>query len=138
MAGAFQRETFNPPGVFAHPGYSRVCTVSGPAKMIFIAGQTPTDDEYRCVAPGDMRGQFLKVMENLGIQLSAAGASWDDVTYRRIFTLDVDALVAVAMDPSIPTYFSNQPPSTLIGVTRLSDPEFLLEIEVWAAVAEDV
>jgi enamine deaminase RidA (YjgF/YER057c/UK114 family) len=138
MSEAFQRDTFDPPGVFAHPGYSRVCTVAGPAKMILIAGQTPTDEDYRCVAPGDMRGQFLKVMENLEIQLAATGASWDDVIYRRFFTLDVDALVAVAMDPSIATYFSKQPPSTLIGVTRLSDPDFLLEIEVWAAVADDV
>jgi enamine deaminase RidA (YjgF/YER057c/UK114 family) len=37
--------------------------------------------------------------------------------------------------PSTQRFFTKKPCSTLIGVTRLSDPEFLLEIEVMAAVA---
>lgn len=129
-----KREEMDPPGLFKHPGYKRVVTVQGDMKLIFIAGQTPSDDNYQCVAPGDLRAQYIHVMENLEIQLKAAGADWDDVVFRRIFVLDVDEFGKVVFDETVPKYGDGRPPSTLIGVTRLSNPEFLIEIEVWAAV----
>ncbi len=129
-----QRQEIDPPELFKHPGYKRIVTVQGDMKMVFIAGQTASDDNYRCVAPGDLRAQYLHVMKNLDIQLKAAGADWDDVVFRRIFVLDVDAFGKVVFDPTLPKYGDGRPPSTLIGVTRLSDPEFLIEVEVWAAV----
>src|SRR5690349_1676273 len=79
------REEIDPPELFRHPAYKRVVTVSGDMKLVFIAGQTPSDENYRCVAPGDYKAQWLKVMENLDVQLRAAGATWDDVVFRRIF-----------------------------------------------------
>ena len=85
-----EREHINPTGVYKHPAFTRVVTVKGPMKIIFIAGQTPSDENYQCIAPGDFRAQFIAVMESLDVQLKAAGASWDDVVYRRIFVLDVD------------------------------------------------
>jgi enamine deaminase RidA (YjgF/YER057c/UK114 family) len=74
-------------------------------------------------------------MEILDLELSGVGATWDDVVFRRIFTLDVDAfLKASAEDPVIKGYWNPErmPPSTLIGVTRLSNPEFLIEIDLMA------
>ena len=132
-----EREHINPEGIFKHPAYTRIVTVKGPMKIVFIAGQTPSDENYKCVAPGDYRAQYVAVMDNLQIQLDAAGASWDDVVYRRIFVLDVDAYLEVASDPATPKYGDpgRPPPSTLVGVTRLSDPEFLIEIDL-TAIAE--
>jgi enamine deaminase RidA (YjgF/YER057c/UK114 family) len=131
----FKREEMDPPELFKHPGYKRVVTVQGDMKMIFIAGQTASDENYQCIAPGDLRAQYIHVMNNLEIQLKAAGADWDDVVFRRIFVLDVDEWGKVIFDATVPKYGDGRPPSTLIGVTRLSNPEFLIEIEVWAAVA---
>ncbi len=132
-----EREHINPEGIFKHPAYTRIVTVKGSMKIVFIAGQTPSDENYKCVAPGDYRAQYVAVMDNLQIQLDAAGASWDDVVYRRIFVLDVDAYLEVASDPATPKYGDpgRPPPSTLVGVTRLSDPEFLIEIDL-TAIAE--
>jgi enamine deaminase RidA (YjgF/YER057c/UK114 family) len=75
-------------------------------------------------------------MENLQLQLAAAGATWDDVVYRRTFVLDVDAYMKIARDPATPKYFNPErmPGSTMIGVTRLSDPDFLIEVDLVAAV----
>jgi enamine deaminase RidA (YjgF/YER057c/UK114 family) len=131
-----EKQIINPPELFRHPAYSRVITVSGPMKLVFIAGQTPSDNNYKCVAPGDLRAQYLHVHENLGIQLKAAGATWDDVVYRRTFVLDVDAYMTLMAQPGIPRFFNKeQPPgSTLIGVTRLSDPQFLIEVDLLAVV----
>ncbi len=131
-----EREHINPSGIYKHPAFTRVVTVKGPMKMIFIAGQTPSDETYRCVAPGDYRAQYVAVMDSLEIQLKAAGASWDDVVYRRIFVLDVDAYLEVSSDPATPKYGDpdRPPPSTMVGVTRLSNPDFLIEIDLTAIV----
>lgn len=58
-----ERQHINPPELFKHPSYTRIITVIGPSKLIFIAGQTPSDEAYRPVAVGDVRGQYLRVME---------------------------------------------------------------------------
>ncbi len=131
-----EREHINPTGVYKHPAFTRVVTVKGPMKIIFIAGQTPSDENYQCIAPGDFRAQFIAVMESLDVQLKAAGASWDDVVYRRIFVLDVDEFLKVASDPNMPKYGDpGRPPlSTMVGVTRLSHPDFLIEIDLTAIV----
>jgi enamine deaminase RidA (YjgF/YER057c/UK114 family) len=131
-----RREHINPPELFRHPSFTRVVTVSGPMRLVFIAGQTPSDEQYQVVAPGDYLGQYRQVMENLDVQLKAAGATWDDVVYRRVFTLDVDALVAALRADGGGGYWNADTPpgSTLIGVTRLSDPAFLVEIDLLAVV----
>jgi len=133
-----EKRHINPAGIHKHPAFTRVITVKGPSKMIFIAGQTPSDEAYRPVAAGDYRGQYVKVLESLTVQLEAAGASWDDVVYQRVFVIDVDRYLAVARDPSIPRpWRSGAPPgSTLIGVTRLSHPDFLIEIDLIAMTSD--
>ena len=131
-----KKTLLNPPGLFKHPAFTRVISVDGPFKLIFIAGQTATDENYKCVAPGNLKAQWIKVMQNLDIQLKAADAGWEDVVYRRTFTLDVDEYLKIVKDPSVPTFWSPEklPGSTLVGVTRLSDPEFLVEIDLVAVV----
>ena len=67
-------------------------------------------------------------------QLKATGAIWDDVVLRRVFTVDVDMLRAAMRVPSTkrPENSEHLPTSTMIGVTRLSHPDFLIEIDLVA------
>lgn len=129
-----EKEFINPEGVYKHPAFTRVITVTGPSKLVFIAGQTPSDEDYKPVAIGDYRGQYIKVMENLDIGLKAAGASWDDVVYKRVYMIDVDQYRKLIYDPDLQRWGNpdRPPPSTLIGVTRLSNPDFLIEIDLMA------
>ena len=66
-----EKEHINPPGIYKHPAFTRIISVKGPMKIIFIAGQTPSDEDYNCVAPGDFLGQYNTVMDNLDVQLKA-------------------------------------------------------------------
>lgn len=131
-----EKEFINPPELYKHPSYTRVVTVKGPCKFIFIAGQTPSDANYKAVAPGDYKAQYERIIEALTIQLKAAGATWSDVVMRRIFTLDVDRLMKVLADPATkrPWDKDHPPCSTMIGVTRLSSPDFLIEMDLTAVV----
>ena len=130
------REYINPPGLFAHTHYTRVLTIEKPSKLIYIAGQTPAGDKYQPVHPGDLRAQYIAVLDGLTLQLKAAGATWDHVVFRRMYAVDVPAFVKVMNDSTVllPWDKGRPSPSTLIGVTALSNPGFLIEVEIVAVV----
>jgi enamine deaminase RidA (YjgF/YER057c/UK114 family) len=133
------REYLNPPGVPKHWYFTRVLSIEAPSKLIYIAGQVPSDGNYKPVHVGDIRAQYLAVLEGLTVQLKAAGATWDDVVFRRMYALDVPAFMTQCVnDRTIPLPWNKErpSPSTLIGVTALSNPDFLIEVEIAAVLAD--
>ena len=133
----FKRQDYDPEGFFRHPGYKRIVSVEGDMRMIFIAGQTPTDENYNVVSAGDFTAQFIHVMQKLEHLLTLAGATWQDVTYRRIYVNTMaDAKMPNWANEPLPQYGdgSIRPPGTMIGVTRLGHPDMLVEMDLVAAV----
>jgi enamine deaminase RidA (YjgF/YER057c/UK114 family) len=133
------KEYINPPGVPKHWYFTRILSVKAPSKLIFIAGQTPADENYKPIHPGDIRAQYLAVLSDLTLQLKAIGATWDDVVFRRMYAVDVPEFMKQCVnDRTIPLPWSlDRPsPSTLIGVTALSNPDFLIEVEIVAIIAD--
>jgi enamine deaminase RidA (YjgF/YER057c/UK114 family) len=136
---AMPREYINPPGVPQHWYFTRVLSITKPSKLIYIAGQVPSDEHYQPVHRGDIRAQYLAVLDGLTIQLKAIGASWDDVVFRRMYALDVPTFMKhCVIDRTIPLPWNTDhpSPSTLIGVTALSNPDFLIEVEIAAVIAD--
>src|SRR5690625_3329100 len=127
-----RREHINPDGIFKHPAFTSIVTVENPTKFHFIAGRCSADDQYNVIGAGDLLTQYREVMRQLSYGLEVIGATWSDVVFRRIFTLDVDACLEAGNDAEVTSYYGDapMPPSTLIGVTRLSNPEFLIEIDL--------
>lgn len=127
-----EKTFINPPELYKHPSYTRVITVKGPCKFIYLSGQTPSDENYQPVGKGDYKKQYEHIIDALTIQLKAAGATWSDVISRRTYTLDIDKLRAAMRDAHRPEDPDNPPVSTMLGVSRLSHPDFLIEIEIVA------
>lgn len=90
----------DPPGLFRHPRLKRVVIVHGDMKLVFIAGQTPTDDNS--VSSGHYKAHYIQVMNNLDIALRNPGESWDEVVYRRMSLVDADAFARIFFDEDIP------------------------------------
>lgn len=134
-----RREYLNPPGLYNHPAFTRILSVDGPRKTIYFAGQTASDEQNGVIGKGDYLAQYRRIMENLTVALSAVGATWDDVVFQRQYTLDIEAYRAASRDPGNPRYWDPErpPPSTLLGVASLANPEFLMEIEIVAEVDGD-
>ena len=136
----------NLPTLYENPVYTQVTTVSAGMKLVIVAGQTGRilnaeggNEEHNsdpCLHP-DMRAQYQVVMENVGKALAAGDATGDDVVRIRKFTTDMDAFLEASHD--MPVYWSpDKPPSsTLIEVSGLADPCFLVEIDVTAVVEPD-
>ena len=53
-----ERQHINPTNIFKHPAYTRIVTVKGPMKIIFIAGQTPSEKIVGRGPPGGV-GRLL-------------------------------------------------------------------------------
>src|SRR4029453_13352220 len=124
----------NPPTLSKPTGYTHVVEVPGPAKMVFIAGQIALDKDGKVVGEGDMKAQAEQVFKNLEAALAAAGAKFTDVVKMNTYVTDMDKAPAVREVRA--KYFADTTPaSTLVQVVKLARPEFMLEIEVIAAVS---
>jgi enamine deaminase RidA (YjgF/YER057c/UK114 family) len=130
-----ERRIINPWAWQDQLGFVQANEVSGSQRTIFLAGQTSVDAEGRPLHAGDMRAQIEQAMDNLETVLRAAGAELSDVVRLTYYTTDVDRCLE-AWD-TITTRLSAagcRPASTLLGVTSLAFPEFLVEIEATAVV----
>jgi enamine deaminase RidA (YjgF/YER057c/UK114 family) len=133
------KEYLNPPGLSKNWYYTRVLSITKPSKLIYIAGQVPSDENSRPVHVGDIRAQFIAVLDALTVQLKAAGATWDDVVFRRVYARDIPAFMEHCVrDETFPVPWTRErpSPSTLIGVTALANPDFLVELEIAAVIAD--
>jgi reactive intermediate/imine deaminase len=123
----------NPPTLSTPTGYTHIVEVTGPGKTIYIAGQIALDKEGKVVGGGDMKAQAEQVFKNLEAALAAAGAKFSDVVKMNTYITDMEQAPAVREVRA--RYFgSTTPASTLVQVAKLARPEFLLEIEVVAAI----
>ncbi|SCE09203.1 Enamine deaminase RidA, house cleaning of reactive enamine intermediates, YjgF/YER057c/UK114 family, partial [Streptomyces sp. BpilaLS-43] len=117
--------------------YAYAATAPAEARLIFLAGACPLNEDGSTAAVGDYAGQAAKALENMKTALAAAGATLEDVISTRV-------LVASARQEDLVTawqvvrdaFGEHDVPSTLFGVTVLGYADQLVEIEGVAAVLD--
>lgn len=120
--------------VNGHLLYAPVVTVI-PGKLVFLSGMLSRDANGQIIGKGDMRRQMQQVFENITTALTSVGATWADVVKRQTFTTDIDEfykhvdLRTEMMGGALST-------STAVQVSRLSHPDFMIEVEVIAVIPE--
>jgi len=122
-----------PPGLYDPKAFSHVVEVEG-GRLIFISGQVPVD-EQRQLAGRDLRVQIDKVFDNLETALRSVGAGFDNVVKTTTYLTSADQ--TAAFREARETRFASlkhRPASTTLVIAGLADPNYLLEIEVIAAV----
>jgi len=115
--------------------YAYAATAPAGARLIFLAGACPLNDDGSTAAVGDYAGQAARALANLRTALAAAGANLTDVISTRV-------LVATTRQPDLVTawqvvrdaFGDHDVPSTLTGVTVLGYSDQLVEIDAVAAV----
>jgi enamine deaminase RidA (YjgF/YER057c/UK114 family) len=135
QAGAPHIKRTNPPTLSRPTGYTHVVEVSGPVKTIYVAGQVAVDKDGTVVGANDMRAQAEQVFKNVEAALAAAGAKLTDVVKMNTFATDL-AQIQAYRDVRTRVFGDVTPASTLVQVVHLARPEYLLEVEVIAAVPE--
>lgn len=124
----------NPPEISKPTGYTHVVEVTGPVKTIYVAGQVALDKDGKVVGAGDMKAQAEQAFKNVESALAAAGAKFPDVVKMNVYVTDISQAPAVR-DVRTKYFGTTVPASTLVQVVALARPEFLIEVEVVAAVA---
>jgi enamine deaminase RidA (YjgF/YER057c/UK114 family) len=127
----------NPPELSAPPGYSQVIEVRT-GRLIFVAGQTALDQDGRLVGRGDFAAQVAQVFRNLVIALDAVDCTASDLIKLTVYLRNMDDL-AEYRDARNRFFATVTPPAapavTLVEVSKLYGPDFLIEIEATAAAA---
>jgi 2-iminobutanoate/2-iminopropanoate deaminase len=101
--------------------------------LLFVSGCVALDAEGKLVGEGDVVAQARQVFENIGLCLSAAGASFADVVKVTTFLRDIGDRARI--NPVRQEFFgAARPASTLVEVSRLVRPELLVEIEAIAVL----
>lgn len=126
----------NPPELGTPPGYSQIVDVSA-GRIIFMSGQTALDQDGHVVGKNDFAAQATQVFRNLAIALQASGCTAAHLVKLTVFVTDMDHLgsyrearnrfFATVSPPAAPAV-------TLVEVSKLYGPDFMIEIEAIAAV----
>lgn len=126
-------EHVRPANLSNHPAYTHVVTSRG-ARHVYVSGQVAVDGDGNPVGVGDLAAQTEQVMENLSTALAAAGATFYDVVKITTFVVDytpeMRSVIGEVRGRYLPA--DNPPASTLVGVSALAGPEWLIEIEAIA------
>jgi enamine deaminase RidA (YjgF/YER057c/UK114 family) len=128
---------FNPAGLAKPPAtYSHIAQAKT-QQVVFIAGQVPTDAAGNTVGKGDIEAQSVQVYANIHTALRAVGADWSNVVQFTSFLTRAEDSAAFRAwrNREFPKMFpGGSPPNTLLIISRLADPDYLLEVQTIAAL----
>jgi enamine deaminase RidA (YjgF/YER057c/UK114 family) len=125
----------NPPELGTPPGYSQIVDVSA-SRIIFISGQTALDQDGNLVGKNDFAAQAAQVFHNLAAALQARGCDAANLVKLTVFLTDMGHL-GTYREARNRFFASVAPPAapavTLVEVSKLYGPDFMIEIEAIAA-----
>jgi enamine deaminase RidA (YjgF/YER057c/UK114 family) len=128
-------EHLRPEGLWNLPVYSQVVVAKG-SRTIYISGQVSVDEKGAVIGAGDLGAQTTQAMKNLGTALAAAGANFADVVKLTMFIVNYTPEQRNVVGRARAAFFGDGPPPamTMLGVSALVLPEWLIEIEAVAVV----
>lgn len=125
-------QPINPPNSNAKSLSKAMVVETG--KLLILSGHVPMTPEGELVGPG-IKEQTEQVFENIGAALSEAGVGFDDLVKITIFLCPLTPETLNGFRDVRDRYINLDcpPTSSLVGVSALVSPDFLVEIE---AIAE--
>ncbi|CAN5660289.1 RidA family protein [soil metagenome] len=120
--------------------YSHAVPIPAGRRLLCVSGQLSVDSDGNSVAEGDFDAQMRQVFTNLATVLAAAGSDLGDVMKMTTYLVDpahIDDFYRVRAELFQDLFPDGvYPGNTLLVISRLVRPEFLIEIEALATIGE--
>lgn len=114
-------------------GYSRAVKINN---IIYISGTTATNEQGEIVGVNDPYEQTVQVIKNIENALKHFNASLSDVVRTRMFVKNIDQWEEIGRAHG--EFFKDiKPVTSMIEISRLINPEILVEIEAEAVFNEN-
>ncbi len=97
-------------------------------RHVYISGTASIDNKGRIVAPGDIKAQASRMLENIEVLLAEGDCGWDDVAHMTVYIRDIadHALVSSLMEERFPDI------PKVIVLAPVCRPGWLIETECMA------
>jgi enamine deaminase RidA (YjgF/YER057c/UK114 family) len=114
-------------------GYSRAVRVGS---HIWISGTTATGPDGQLVGGEDPYAQAMQALNNIAMALARAGATMRNVVRTRVFVTRMENWERIGKAHG-EVFGAIRPACSMVQVSRLIDPQMLVEIEADACVHAD-
>ena len=116
----------------AKVGYSRAVAIGD---WVEVTGTVAVDGEGHVVGPMDPYAQTQFAIQKIGEALAEAGASLAQVVRTRIYVTNIDHWELVGRAHA-EAFGDIRPATTMVEVSRLISPEYLVEVEARAYLGD--
>jgi len=114
--------------------FSQAVAIPSKGVMVFVSGMTARGPDGKIAGIGDVEEQTRQVCENIKSALEAAGGSMDDVCRVDVYLRNIGD--GERVNKVRRQFFRSPPPaSTLVEVSKLASPEFLVQISAIAVIS---
>ena len=126
-------EKFCAPGVFDPATYSQGIKVTHAQTILFLSGQVAYTPDGTAACRGDFKGQARGAYDAIKALVESQGGTLANVI--KITTFVTDMRYRVDLAPIREEYFGKKgPASTLIEISALAHPDWMIEIEAIAVI----
>jgi enamine deaminase RidA (YjgF/YER057c/UK114 family) len=126
-------EKFCANGVFDPPTYTQGIKVTGAQTILFLSGQVSYDKDGSTAHRGDFKAQARETLRCIKALVESAGGRMDSIVKMNTYLTDIRYRADLV--PVREEFFGKKSPaSTLVQVSALAHPDWLIEIEAIAIV----
>lgn len=113
--------------------FSHAIAIEAKGKLVFLSGMTARRADGSIAGIGDIEAQTRQVCENLKSAVEAAGGTMDDICRVDVYVRNMEHFEKIHKVRR--EYFGSPPPaSTMVEVTKMTSPDYLIEINAIAVL----